>query len=587
MYKLFFSFTLLIIATTATVAQDVKVTLTAPSKVSVGQPFNIEVSVNDQNARLGTPKFEGLGMRGKMQNFSAIYDNGVKSEKVSVIYTVIAPKAGKYTIPAVEASLSGNIYKSNSVTIEAVDDGNSTSNGGNGNNSANTGGNVTSSHNEDIFIELMPSKSEVYVGEQIIVSADLYSRYYIRKFTDALFPNSPGFWSKVLKSPSNFTETKKKLNNRTYIYFQLEKKALFPQKVGSLTLEPYTISCIIPDAFGFATKYPITGKPKTIKVKPLPTEGKPEGFGGAVGNFTISISADKAELKLDEPLTIKVTVSGSGNFPLFETPKLVLPSAFEQFDPKSAENITSTSEYAGSKTFSTVAIARQSGEFTIPPIEFHYFDPKSKSYKTTSSKELKLTVIGERVENNNTASTLVSKTDVEDLGNDIRFIKQSGVSFSDGNSKFFNSFKFWMIFALIITLFGITLIVRQQQIKNNANVIGMKNRLAGKTSRKRLKLAATYIEQNKKDEFYAETLNALWGYLSDKLAIPRADLSRDNVQEKFAEKQIDSSVTQKFIDVLDTCEFEHYAPESAAHPLSEVYTMAAEAIEQMESSFKA
>ena len=587
MYKLFFSFTLLIITATAGVAQDVKVTLKAPSKVSVGQPFQVEISANNQNARLGAPKMEGLAVRGRMQNYNAIYSNGVSTASVSVVYTIIAPKAGKYTIPAVEASLAGNIYKSNSVTIEAVDDGKT--GGGNGSNTggSNSGGNSSSSQQADIFFELVPSKSEVYVGEQIIVSADFYSRYYIRGFEDAYFPNSPGFWSKVLKSPSNFTENKKKINNKTYLYYQLENKALFPQKVGSLTLEPYSISYIVENAFGMLNAYPISAKPKTIKVKPLPTEGKPDGFGGAVGNFTISISADKTELKLDEPLTINVTVSGSGNFPLFENPTLSLPSAFEQFDPKSSEKITSTTEYAGSKTFSTVAIARQSGEFTIPPIEFHYFDPKSKSYKTTSSKELKLTVIGERVENNNTASTLVSKTDVEDLGNDIRFIKQSGVSFSDGNSKFFNSFKFWMIFALIITLFGITLIVRQQQIKNNANVIGMKNRLAGKTSRKRLKLAATYIEQNKKDEFYAETLNALWGYLSDKLAIPRADLSRDNVQEKFAEKQIDSSVTQKFIDVLDTCEFEHYAPESAAHPLSEVYTMAAEAIEQMESSFKA
>jgi hypothetical protein len=160
--------------------------------------------------------------------------------------------------------------------------------------------------------------------------------------------------------------------------------------------------------------------------------------------------------------------------------------------------------------FSIVAIARQSGSFTIPPVKFHYFDPATKSYKTATSKELVLNVSGER-DPNSVASTVISKNDIEDLGSDIRFIKQSGVKFTNGNSKFFNSFKFWMIFAFLIVIFGVVLIVRQQQIKNNANVIGMKNRRAGKTSRKRLKLANTYIEQNKKDEFYAEVLNALWG----------------------------------------------------------------------------
>ncbi|MBQ5574837.1 MAG: protein BatD, partial [Bacteroidales bacterium] len=328
-------------------------------------------------------------------------------------------------------------------------------------------------------------------------------------------------------------------------------------------------------------------KAKTIKVKPLPAEGKPDGFGGAVGSFSVAASTDKTDLKLDEPLTIKITVTGSGNFQLFEAPKIDLPSAFEQFEPKSTENVNANEKgLSGNKVFSIVAIARQSGSFTIPPVKFHYFDPATKSYKTATSKELVLNVSGER-DPNSVASTVISKTDIEDLGSDIRFIKQSGVKFTNGNSKFFNSFKFWMIFAFLIVIFGVVLIVRQQQIKNNANVIGMKNRRAGKTSRKRLKLANTYIEQNKKDEFYAEVLNALWGYLSDKLAIPRAELSRDNVQEKLTEKQIDPAVVQKFIDTLDTCEYEHYAPESAAHPLNEVYAMAAEAIEQMETSIKA
>lgn len=577
----------MMIAAATSVAQKVEITLTAPSTVNAGQPFRVEVSTNNQDVRLGSPTFEGMQVMGKMQSSNMSFINGVSSVSVSYIYTVMADKPGKYTIPAVKGSLAGTIYNSNSVTIEVVDDGSGSASAGN-NNGGNGNNGGTPSSNENVFIDLTVNKLEAYVGEQIIMTASLYSRYDIVGLDNPNFPNGNGFWSKVIQNPTNISFSRKTINNKAYLYSPLQKKVLFPQKSGNLTIDPYSIDCIVSDGFGFRqAKAVAKSKAKTIKVKPLPADGKPDGFGGAVGSFTVAASTDKAELKLDEPLTIKITVSGSGNFQLFEAPKIELPSAFEQFEPKSTENVNANDKgLSGSKVFSIVAIARQSGSFTIPPVQFHYFDPASKSYKTATSKELLLNVSGERDPNNN-ASALVSKTDIEDLGSDIRFIKQSGVQFTDGNSKFFNSFKFWMIFAFLIVIFGVVLIIRQQQIKNNANVIGMKNRRAGKTSRKRLKLANTYIEQNKKDEFYAEVLNALWGYLSDKLAIPRAELSRDNVQEKLTEKQIDSAVVQKFIDTLDTCEYEHYAPESAAHPLSEIYTMAAEAIEQMETTIKA
>ncbi len=587
MYKLFFSFTLMMIAAATSVAQKVEITLTAPSTVNAGQPFRVEVSANNQDVRLGSPTFEGMQVMGRMQSSNMSFINGVSSVSVSYIYTVMADKPGKYTIPAVKGSLAGTIYNSNSVTIEVVDDGSGSASAGN-NNGGNGNNGGTPSSNENVFIDLTVNKLEAYVGEQIIMTASLYSRYDIVGLDNPTFPNGNGFWSKVIQNPSSISFSRKTINNKAYLYSPLQKKVLFPQKSGNLTIDPYSIDCIVSDGFGFRqAKAVAKSKAKTIKVKPLPTDGKPDGFGGAVGSFTVAASTDKTDLKLDEPLTIKITVTGSGNFQLFEAPKIDLPSAFEQFEPKSTENVNANEKgLSGNKVFSIVAIARQSGSFTIPPVKFHYFDPATKSYKTATSKELVLNVSGER-DPNSVASTVISKTDIEDLGSDIRFIKQSGVKFTNGNSKFFNSFKFWMIFAFLIVIFGVVLIVRQQQIKNNANVIGMKNRRAGKTSRKRLKLANTYIEQNKKDEFYAEVLNALWGYLSDKLAIPRAELSRDNVQEKLTEKQIDSAVVQKFIDTLDTCEYEHYAPESAAHPLNEVYAMAAEAIELMETSIKA
>ncbi len=590
MQKILFSFALIMIAATAaSVAQDVEIVMNAPAKVASGVPFRLDVSVNRQNAKMETPKLDDFDVYGRStsQNMSII--NGDMTVKLVYMYTISAPKPGTYTIPAITATVNGQKYTSNSVTIE-VTQGNSSA-GSNPQSGSGSRSNIMDdspapSQGGNTFLEVNTNKSEVFVGEQVILSAVFYSRYDILGFDSPKYPNFNGFWAKDIYNPTNINFERKRINGTIYAYALWQKKALFPQKTGTLTIEPYSVECIVIDDFGFRrARSTAQSKSKTIKVKPLPA-GKPDNFGGAVGNFTVSMSADKSSVKLDDPLTIKVVVSGTGNFQLFSTPKLDLPTEFEQYEPKSTENLTANDNgISGSKTFSTVVIARQPGEFTIKPVEFSFFDPVSKTYKTVKSKEITVSVSGERDPNNHTSA--IVKTDVENLGSDIRFIKQSNVTFKDGNGQFFNSFKFWMIFALLIVIFGIVLIIRQQQIRNNANVIGMKNRRAGKTSRKRLKLAATYIKQNKKDEFYVETLNALWGYLSDKLAIPRADLSRDNVQEKLAEKQIDPAVTQKFIETLDTCEFEHYAPEAMSHSLDEVYTMAAEAIEQMETSIKA
>jgi hypothetical protein len=590
MYKVFLNLTLLLITISASMAQDVELTLKAPSNASVGRPFRVELSINTQGAQLEEPKFDSnFRVLARGENTSMSFINGVTSIKSSYVYTVVANKAGKFTIHGGKAVKDGKTYTSNSVTIEVEEGDVANQNNNQNNNSQNNVGNLPNpSQSDNIFIDVTTNKSEVYVGEQVLLTSSLYSRYDIAEFSDVKFPNFAGFWSMDIHNPKNIRLERKVINGNVYLYTLWQKKALFPQKSGSLTIEPYTINCIIRDSYGFRQAIATANsKPKTITIKPLPSEGKPENFGGAVGKFTVSASTDKTDVKLDEPLTLNFKVSGAGNFQLFATPKFELPAAFEQFEPKTAENIsTGENGISGSKTFSTVLIARQSGTFTIPPIKFPYFDPASKSYKVAESQPIEITISGERDTTQAMVSTLV-KTDIEDLGTDIRFIKKDGVKLYKGESKFFNTTNFWLLFILLPIIFVVVILLRLQQIKNNANIAGVRNRKAGRTSRKRLKLAATYIKQNKKDEFYVEVLNALWGYLSDKLAIPRAELSRDNVQDKFSEKEIDPEVTKKFIETLDTCEFEHYAPESASHPLSEVYTMAAEAIEQMETSIKA
>ena len=566
-------------------AQDFEISMNAPSAVQTGSPFRLEVSVNAQNADLPQPDLKNFQVLGRSSSSSMSFVNGDMSVKRSIIYTLIAEKAGTFTVPAVTVSYKGKNYTSNSLSITVSGDDVQQGGGSQNQQSAEADTPAPQNASSNLFVDVNCSKKEVFVGEQVIISASVYSRYNISGVEDVKTPGFKGFWVQDIFNPKNITFDRKYIGNKEYLYTLWQKKALFAQKTGTLEIEPYDITFIVSDGWGF-NRSKMSAKSKTVKinVKPLPA-GKPDGFGGAVGNFTVSISSDKTELNLDEPMTVKVTVQGSGNFKLFETPKVDFPSAFEKFEPKSQENISANNNgISGTKTFSYMVIARQNGEFEIPGVNFSFFDPASKSYKTVSTKPLNITVKGERDSTSASVST-VMKSDVENLGSDIKFIK-TNFSLGNSNKKFFNSFEFWLIIILLFALFAAVILWRLQQIKNNADVIGTKNRRAGKTSRKRLKKAAEFLKQNKKDEFYVEILSALWGYLSDKLAIPASDLSRENVSEKFAEKGINEEVSNQVIEVLDTCEFEHYAPETMSKPMDEVYAMAAQAIETLEVTIK-
>ncbi len=587
MNRLIIAITLLTGIISTAYGQDVAVTANAPSTVKSGQPFRIEYTVNAQGAQLGQPDLTGLNYYGASTSQSVSIVNGYMTVKYSVYYTVSAPKAGTYKIPPVTAEYNGKTYKSKELVITAQDNPqqNQAQNQGGSQNQQQSQAEEQVSGSGNLFIDVNVNKKEVYVGQHIVLSAGFYSRYNIQEIADTKLPSYNGFWVKEISTSSRITLQQKLINGVPYSYGLLHKKVLIPQRAGDLVIEPYSIDFITRE--GFWDSYKRTGKSttKTIKVKQLPSP-KPDNFGGAVGSFNISMTADKEEVKLDDPLTIKVTLTGNGNIQLCEAPKVDIPSAFEAFPPKSTENIkTDDNGMSGTRTFNYVAIARQPGEITIPAVKFSYFDLATKSYKTVSTNELTIKITGERDSTATGFTGGVIKSDVENLGSDIRFIKQ-GFELKSKKFGFFNSFEFWMIILVLALAFTAVILLRLQQIKNNANLAAVKNRKAGRTSRKRLKKAAEYMKQNKKDEFYEEVLNALWGYLGDKLEMPASELTRDNVVEKLGDKGVSMDAVEPFVNTLNDCEFERYAPSGLARPLQDMYTRAAEAIEQMENNIK-
>ena len=374
---------------------------------------------------------------------------------------------------------------------------------------------------------------------------------------------------------------------------------LFPQQTGKLEIPSITFDGVIAqqtfsedpfDAFfnggGYVeVKKKIVTPKLTINVEPLPA--KPANFSGGVGDFKISSSINATEVKTNDAVTIKLTLSGVGNMKLINTPEVKFPQDFEIYDPKVTDNYDLTNNgLSGTKTFEYLAIPRHAGNFTIPPIEFTYFDLKSNSYKTLKTQAYNLKVEKGQGNADQVISDFTNKESVKVLGKDIRFIKLGDTTLYPKGKFFFGTVGYYLWYIIPLLLFVVFVILYRNRAKENANVAKMKTKKANKVATKRMKLAGKLLAENKKNEFYDEVLKALWGYISDKLSIPVSQLSKDNIEAELAKYGVSEELVKEFIAALNECEFARYAPGNESEAMDKVYSASVEIISKMENNIK-
>jgi len=319
-----------------------------------------------------------------------------------------------------------------------------------------------------------------------------------------------------------------------------------------------------------------------ITVLPLP-EGRPASFSGGVGQMKFEAVIDKTEMKANNPVTLKVTVSGNGNMRFVDAPRINFPPDFEVYDPKITTNLNATTT-SGSKTFEYLIIPRHGGTYKIPAIEFSYFDPQARQYKTLHSNEYTLTV--ERGDDQPGATVIsgISREDVKFLGKDVRYIKTGEMKLRQVGENFFGTWKFWLWYLVPLTVFAMIVYLRRKYIRKYANVAMVKNRKANRYAAKRLKRARKYMDSGQKEQFYEELSRALWGYLGDKLNIPVAELSKDNARAAMEQRRVDAALADEFTCVIDDCEFARYAPAAAGMEMNALYGQAVEVINKMQKN---
>ena len=583
-------------------ADGITFSANAPEVVVSGDQFRLSFTINSQKVRdFRAPSIKGFEvLMGPSRSTQYQNYNGVVTNSITFTYILMAEKEGTYTIPGATIVADGNNYTSNSVEIKVLPpdqssgSGNSTS-ARSSRNQANSG-KIT---DKELFMTATASKTNVYEQEAILLTYKVYTHVNLTAL-DGDIPDLKGFHTQEVELPNQKTYSLEHYNGRNYNTLVWRQLVLFPQQTGQIEIPSVTfegtVSQMVASADPFdaffnggnyvkITKNIVTPK-LTINVKELPA-GKPANFSGGVGEFTLSSSINTQELKTNDAVTIKLIISGTGNMKLINTPEVGFPQDFEIYDPKVDNKFNLTRNgLSGNKVIEYLAIPRHAGTYTIPPIEFSYFDLKSQSYKTLKTDAYTLNVAKGEGNSDQVVANFTSKEDLKVLGQDIRYIKTGDTHLTKKDDYFFGSISYYLWYIIPLGLFIAFLAINRKQAMENANVAKVRTKKANKVATKRMKNAGKLLAEKKSEAFYDEVLKALWGYISDKLSMPVSQLSKDNIEEELQKHQVSEELIKEFINNLNECEFARYAPGNQDEKMDKIYSSAIDVISKMENSIK-
>ena len=580
-----------------------RLSVNAPSRVQVGETFRLEYSINtvDVNGELRLPEMpDGLevvyGPSVSRQQSYNIY-NGHASSQASITYTymLMAKKGGSFTIPAAHLNVGGNNVSSSTVRVTAT-----------GVTQQHQG---TRFHQEeedqhhfraagspdtqrDLFIRVSANKTRVHEQEPILLTYKVYTLVDLTQL-EGKMPDLNGFHSQEVELPQQKTFHTEMVDGRTYRCVTWSQYVMYPQMTGSLEIPSITFKGIVVqenrnvdpfEAFlnggsGYVeVKRDIVAPGLTVLVDPLPQ--KPSNFSGGVGHFNISAQLDKTDVKAGDPINIRVVVGGNGNLKLLKQPELNLPKDFEKYEAKITDKTKLTSNgVEGNMVYDILTVPRHQGNYTIPPIEMTYYDTSANQYRTIKTQSFTVNVAPGDGGDEADESAEVKVKDIYP----IRSGKTEQHSLDD---YFFMSPWYWIWIIIPLMIFVALMMAFHKRAVERANIGKLRGKKANKVAIKRLKKANQLMAEGKNSEFYDEVLRALWGYVGDKMNMPVADLSRENVMQELKDRGVTDQVANDFVEALDVCEYERYAPGDPMGNMSKTYDSAMNAITRIENEIK-
>ena len=604
---------ILIALSVSAYAEDVSLRVSAPSSVVAGGKFRVQFTVNTQNvSNFMAPDFKGFEViygpaTSSQSSFQMI--NGRTSQSSSIIYSyvVLCTNPGTYTIGSASVQVDGKTVKSRPVQVRVLPEGSNASSqrGGAPQGGGYPGMSSSSSQSagqgvsaNELFMTATASRTSVHEQEAILLTYKIYTLLDLRQL-DGKLPTLDGFQIQEIPLPRTKEFELEQYKGRNYRTVVWSQYLLFPQKSGNLTIPAINYEGVVVtrnrnldpiEAFfngqsGFTeVKRRITTPTLTIHVSPLPK--KPEDFSGAVGKFSISSSISTQEVDANEAVTLKLAVKGSGNMKLISTPEIAFPKDFETYDAKVNDKFQLTrTGLSGTKEFEYLFVPRHAGTYEIPAAKFVYFDTESRSYKTLTTEAYTLKVHkGKGGSGQNVSNYSGQQQDVQQLNQDIRYIKKGDVELRQPGHTLFGTWQYWAAYILPFCLFLLLLLLGRKRMKSNANVALSRGRKANKVALKRMKQAQKLLQQHNAALFYDEVLRALWGYVGDKFNMSQESLNKENIAQALASRNVSEEQVQQFLQVLNDCEFARYAPGDENQNMENVYNSAIGAISKMEDS---
>ena len=588
-------------------ADEITFVAQAPKSVVVNQQFRLTFKINRANVKEPTiPDLSDFDIltgphRSTQQSYQLVNGKMSKEESVTFTYILMAENEGEFRVPAASIMVDNKKYNSNPLRIKVLPaDQNSASQGQSGGGMQVRNSGSTNVTDEELFVRATLSMGKVYEQEAVLLTYKVYSTVNLTNLSNPT-PDLKGFHIQEVQLPREKHFELEHYNGRNYQTVVWRQFVLFPQQSGVLEIPSLTFEGVVAvqnrrnlDPFEMMfnggpsyveVKKNLSSNKLSLDVKKLPA-GRPAGFSGGVGQFSINSSISASEVKTNEEITLKVRVKGIGNMKLVGNPIMDFPSEFEVYDPIIDNKFSlKTNGFSGEKVFEYVITPRASGTYTIPAARFIYFDPLSDSYKTIEGESYTVNVEKGK-EQSAPTTTYIGKETSKVLASDIRHIKLGTKDISNGKSNFFASTTYYLLYIIPLVLFILYIIVHRKRVIENANVSLVRTKQANKVAVKRLKIAKKLLDQNRKNEFYDEILKTLWGYMSDKMNIPVSLLSKDNVANELEKRGADVSLVNELNAALNEAEFARYAPGDAGEAMDKVYAMAINVISRMENSIK-
>ena len=572
----------------------------APQQVVVGQKFSVTFQlVNAPSTPAGNPAIPSISNckllfgPGISQSSSYQNINGHESSSSTIGYTYSykAEKAGTVTIGAAKMNVGGRSLSTKPIKLQILPPDRSAQRGTQSSVQAYDIDTQTADKpvsGKDVFIRIVLSKPTAYEQEGVLCSIKLYTKYQVSKFITNVQPAYNGFMAEEV--PVTLQGRFESVGGENYFAYVIKQSVLFPQQTGKLTISSGSYDLTVQQFETINTSFGRMRSPvdKTIKVNsntasinvmPLPSP-RPADFSGAVGRFSVTRALTSKKIRTNEAATIKLIISGQGNFKSLTPPKFGFSSQFDQYDPQTAVTASpSGATLSGKVTVDYTFVPQSVGQFAIDGTSFTYFDLNSHQYRTIKVDGFNLNV------EKGSASNAVKYNDA--VMKDILPMETGSLDLSKSHGSIFGEWYTIIYYIVLLLAFAIVLFIYRKKVKERANVTLMKRKGANKVANRRLKRAKRYMNKGQKELFYEEMLTALWGYYSDKLSIPVSELNRDNISKNLDGYGLSQEAIGRVINILDECEFSRYAQSAESNvPMAEIYRMACDSIDEVENTKK-